>query len=374
MKKIVTVVGARPQFIKSAPVSLALKVAGIEEVLVHTGQHYDDNMSAVFFRELNLPQPRYPLTIGSGSHAYQTGEALQAIEEILIAEKPEALLVYGDTNATLSGALAAAKLHIPVAHVEAGLRSFNRLMPEEINRVLTDHLSGWLFAPTRQAVANLEVEGIRDGVFHSGDVMLDALQLFQSHTEPLWNILAEGFGLEDKGFILLTTHRAETTDQPEALFKVLSVLDGVGMPVLYPVHPRVRPLLEAAGDFRNIRLLEPVSYFQMIQLEAHCAAIVTDSGGIQKEAAFAQVPCITLRSETEWVETVETGWNRVVGLSPQALGEALDDVLHRWVPLMPIHVLYGNGKAAVSVVKFLQEEAPRFARSGGCPQDLTSVG
>lgn len=359
VQKLLTVVGARPQFIKSAPVSLALKAIGIEEIMVHTGQHYDENMSGIFFKELGLPQPSYALSIGSGHHGYQTGQGLMEIEQILLDEKPDAVLVYGDTNATLSGALAASKLHIPVAHIEAGLRSYNRKMPEEINRVMSDHLATWLFCPTLQAVENLAEEGITHQVFQVGDVMLDAFQLFQQQSQLDWPIMKarwselNGLNVVEAQYILLTTHRAETTDQPEALLALLKTLDEIGLPVLYPAHPRVRPLLESFPEFRNIEVMDPVSYLEMIQLEAHARLIVTDSGGVQKEAAFVEVPCITLRTETEWVETVESGWNCLVGLEIEPLKSALQKMTSHWSKPQPIHHLYGNGLASHQIAQIL---------------------
>lgn len=349
MKTLVTVVGARPQFIKSAPVSLALAQAGIQEMLVHTGQHYDSNMSDIFFDELGLAAPDFHLGIGSGGHGYQTGEGLKGIEAILLETQPDAVLVYGDTNATLSGALAAAKLHIPVAHVEAGLRSFNRRMPEEINRVLTDHVSTWLFVPTTTAIENLKHEGITTGVFHVGDVMLDAVRLFAEKATPLAVGLLDRYQLTRKGYLLLTMHRAETTDQTDKVREILTTLDGLGQPVLFPVHPRIRPLIAELGPFRHIQCIEPLSYLEMLMVEQHAEGIVTDSGGVQKEAAFFEVPCITLRNETEWVETVTTGWNQLVGLSTPKLLAAIESRQHP----APIHALYGNGQASQGIVHVL---------------------
>ncbi len=364
VQKLLTVVGARPQFIKSAPVSLALQAAGIEEVLVHTGQHYDENMSGIFFKELGLPQPKYALNIGSGHHGYQTGQGLIEIEKILLDEKPDAVLVYGDTNATLSGALTASKLHISVAHIEAGLRSYNRKMPEEINRVMSDHLASWLFCPTAQAVENLAQEGITHQVFHVGDVMLDAFQLFQKQSHQDWPTMkarwaeANELNVVEHQYILLTTHRAETTDQPEALLALLRTLDETGLPVLYPAHPRVRPLLESFPEFRNIEVMNPVSYLEMLQLASHAKVIVTDSGGVQKEAAFVGVPCITLRTETEWVETVDSGWNHLVGLDAPRLKTTLQKITLQkktsdWQKPQPIHHLYGNGLASQQIAQTL---------------------
>lgn len=366
--RIATVIGARPQFVKAAPVSLALRDAGIEETLVHTGQHYDANMSAVFFEQLNLQAPQYHLSIGSGSHAYQTGEGLMRIEKILEEVKPDAVLVYGDTNATLAGALAAAKLHIPVAHVEAGLRSFNRRMPEEINRVMTDHISRWLFAPTEVAVRNLDAEGIRSGVFQIGDVMMDAICLYQSKAKAMYPDLLEQLNLEKGGYYLLTMHRAETTNNPEQAMAILKALDNAELPILFPVHPRIRPLVErtqAETPFQRIKTIEPLSYFEMLRVEANARAIVTDSGGVQKEAVFFEVPCITLRTETEWTETVAGGWNQLVGLSVDKLMKALDN-LHQ--PVQSLKTVYGDGNARLQIAEILLQER------SACSPALTSAG
>jgi UDP-GlcNAc3NAcA epimerase len=380
VQKLLTVVGARPQFIKSAPVSLALKAAGIEEILIHTGQHYDENMSGVFFKELGLPQPRYSLNIGSGGHGYQTGQGLIDIEQILLDEKPDAVLVYGDTNATLSGALAASKLHIPIAHIEAGLRSYNRKMPEEINRVMSDHLASWLFCPTRQAVNNLAQEGITQQVFQVGDVMLDAFLLFQKQSQQDWPAMqarwaeTNELSVVENQYILLTTHRAETTDQPEAILALLRTLDATGFPVLYPAHPRVRPLLESFPEFQNIEVMDPVSYLEMIQLESHAKVIVTDSGGVQKESAFVGVPCITLRTETEWVETVETGWNTLTGLDAQQLNAALKHVTTQWQKKQGIHHLYGNGLASQQIAQILSGKTSEISQPDACSSTVLLSG
>ncbi len=355
IRKILTVVGARPQFIKSAPVSLAIRQAGLQEVMVHTGQHYDANMSEVFFEQLKLMRPQYPLEIGSGSHAYQTGEGLKQLEGIIRQEAPDAVLVYGDTNATIAGALAAVKIHVPVAHIEAGLRSFNRRMPEEVNRVVTDHVSSWLFAPTDLAVANLRNEGITQGVFKVGDVMLDAAELFLSQAESMGSGLFDRHQLQPRDYILLTLHRAETTDTPEQVHRVLRALDRQGMPVLFPTHPRVRPLVQSLAGLRNIRFVEPLSYLEMLQAEKHAQAIVTDSGGVQKEAAFFSIPCITLREQTEWVETVESGWNRLVGLCEDKLVEALGSLQ---TPSQSIVHLYGDRQASRAIVDVLASQPP----------------
>jgi len=316
--KIVTIVGARPQFIKSAPVSRAFGRAGLTEIVVHTGQHYDAAMSDLFFEELELAQPQHHLGIGSGPHGQQTGRMLAAIEEVLLREKPDWALVYGDTNSTLAGALAAAKLHVPVAHVEAGARSFNRRMPEEINRVAADHVSSLLFAASKTAVANLRKEGIAESTIDFvGDVMFDAQLLFSSLAERRSQVL-DRLGLKPKSYALATIHRAENTDDAErlrAIFKGMIDL-AAEVRVVLPLHPRTRGVLDsecrdAFGAAGGI-LIDPVGYLDMLMLERHAALVVTDSGGVQKEAFFSQVPCITLRDETEWTELVELGWNTLL--------------------------------------------------------------
>ncbi len=322
--KIVTVVGARPQFIKAAAVSRVLRRT-CTEVLVHTGQHYDDNMSKVFFDELDVPPPDCHLGIGSGGHGAQTGAMLAALEEVLVREKPDRVLVYGDTNSTLAGALAAAKLHLPVAHVEAGLRSFNRRMPEEINRVLTDHLSDLLFCPGETAVAHLAAEGIVAGVHAVGDVMHEALRHAVALAERKTTVL-ERLGLAPNGYALATLHRAENVDDPARLAQLLAALREVArrQPVVFPVHPRTRRRLAAGGAAATagLRLLEPQGYLDMVRLEAGAAVVLTDSGGMQKEAYWLRVPCVTLRDETEWVETVREGWNVLAGADGERIARA----------------------------------------------------
>lgn len=325
--KVVSIVGARPQFIKFAPVSRELRKVATE-IVIHTGQHYDDCLSEVFFQSLSLPKPDYHLGVGSGTHAQQTGEMLKGIEEVLEAQRPDYVLVYGDTNSTLAGALAAAKVHIPVAHVEAGLRSFNRLMPEEINRVVTDHLSDLLFCPTQTALKHLRREGIRRGVRLVGDVMYDALQDNIRIAERTSTIL-ERLQLKPGQFILATVHRAENTDELQNLgdiVKAFLALAKSGERVVFPAHPRTQKRLGELGTNWSssglLRIISPVSYLDMIQLESKARVILTDSGGIQKEAYWLRVPCITLRKETEWVETVESGWNRLVGTHTQSILKA----------------------------------------------------
>jgi UDP-N-acetylglucosamine 2-epimerase len=358
--KLLDIVGARPQFIKVGPILRAIEKHNrehpqrtIQEILVHTGQHYDYAMSRVFFEELQLKEPDYHLGVGSGTHAYQTGEMLKRIEDVLLKEKPDLVMVYGDTNSTLAGALAAAKLHIPVAHVEAGLRSFNKKMPEEINRVLTDHLSDLLFCPTDTAVKNLEREGITKGVHLVGDVMYDSVlynvQLAQRRSQIL-----EQLGLLPQSYALATVHRAENTDDPERLrsiFQALETIAADGLPVIVPLHPRTRKQLSSLNlPLKHVRVTEPVSYLEMLLLEKSAKIILTDSGGVQKEAFFFRVPCVTLREETEWVETVEAGWNVLAGWKPERIVHAVK----RARPPSGSAAPYGDGRAAERIVKFIR--------------------
>lgn len=326
--KIASVVGARPQFIKAAMVSHAVRSAQMQEILIHTGQHYDENMSRIFFEELQIPAPDYNLEIGSGEHGAQTGRMLEAIEQVLKKEQPDKVLIYGDTNSTLAGALAAAKLHIPVAHVEAGLRSFNRRMPEEINRVVADHISSLLFAPTTTAVANLHQEGIHVGVYEVGDVMYDAVLHHRDLAERKSDVLQRS-GVQPKMYALVTIHRAENTDDPQHLRRIFGALGILvhDLRVVLPLHPRTRKVLESAGikAIPNLLMTEPVPYLDMLVLESEARVILTDSGGVQKEAFFFNVPCVTLRDETEWVETVASGWNTLVGTSVEAILQAARD-------------------------------------------------
>lgn len=349
--KIATVVGARPQFIKAAPVSRALRVRH-QEVLIHTGQHYDPNMSDIFFAELDIPRPDYHLGVGSGSHGVQTGAILQAVEEVLFQENPDALLVYGDTNSTLAGALAAAKLHIPVLHIEAGLRSFNRKMPEEINRVLTDHLSELLFCPTATAVANLAREGITSGVHLTGDVMYDAFLYNQRLAKD--SRVSDRLGVKSGEYILCTIHRAENTDEPGRIKGIFAALSRLSRPVVLPLHPRTQKIIREQGLEAalgsNIRVIDPVGYLEMISLEAGAWKILTDSGGVQKEAYFAGVPCITLRDETEWLETVQAGWNYLAGTDTGKILRAVEE----FTPPDIQPNVFGRGDAAEEFVRILE--------------------
>lgn len=358
-KKCITVVGARPQFIKAAAVSRRMSErSDIEELIIHTGQHYDSNMSDVFFDEMGIPKPSHHLGIGSASHGEQTGRMLAAIESVLMVERPDWLLVYGDTNSTLAGALAAAKLHVPVAHVEAGLRSFNRRMPEEVNRVLTDHASNLLLAPTATAVENLSSEGIKGPhVVNVGDVMYDAARHYGQVARECSRIV-ESLGLASGEFLLATIHRAENTDDPRRLARILDALREVAQrhPVVLPMHPRTRARLASdGGQLQGLRVIDPVGYLDMVQLEQNALLVVTDSGGVQKEAFFHGVPCVTLRDETEWVELVALGWNRLLPPgddTPLAQG-ILDAVGSRGRDANP----YGDGDAAARIVELLARAA-----------------
>jgi len=350
--KILTVVGARPQFIKAAPVSAALARAGVDEILLHTGQHYDDKLSAIFFRELDLAPPTYSLDIGSGSHAVQTGRMMAAIEDVVQDIRPDRVLVYGDTNSTLAGALVAAKCHIPIDHVEAGLRSFNRRMPEEINRVLTDHMSDLLFAPTEGAIENLVAEGI-DGerVKLTGDVMFDATLAARERALSESSIIGE-LGLTDSKYILATVHRAENTDDPERITRILDALAAVSrdLPVVLPLHPRTRAKLQAMDlDLprdENFMVIEPLGYHDLTRLEADAAMIATDSGGVQKEAFFHGVSCVTLRSETEWTELVDLDWNVIADPAEDDIAGIISDRIgHVGREGSP----YGEGKASDAI-------------------------
>lgn len=318
--KLLTVVGARPQFIKAAAMSRCLKHRGVDEVLVHTGQHYDENMSEVFFEELEIPPPAVNLAVGSGPNGQQTGRMLEGIEKILFVEKPDVVLVYGDTNSTLAGALAAAKLQIPIAHVEAGLRSFNKTMPEEINRILTDHLARWCFCPSQTAVDNLKAEGITEGVHLVGDVMADALS-FAQEKAALSSSILKTLSLSPGDYVLATVHRAENTDNPKRLKSIVDAFSRIKLPVVFPVHPRTRPLLEMVDLPENIRVIAPLGYLDMVQLLSNAKVLLTDSGGMQKEAYWVKTPCVTLRDETEWVETVQTGWNILTGVATERIIE-----------------------------------------------------
>jgi len=365
--KLLTVVGARPQFIKAAVVSRAIKESNhssspeIEEFIVHTGQHYDHNMSAVFFDELQIPKPDVNLEIGSLSHGRQTGEMMIRLEELFLQQKPDLILVYGDTNSTLAGSLTAAKLHIPIAHVEAGLRSFNRRMPEEINRIITDQLSELLFCPTREAVENLGREGIPDprigsGVFQSGDVMCDAAQYYGNIADDSW---LEENQLKGGSYILATIHRAESTDEQATLTGLIEALKAISnshLPVIWPVHPRTRKKIAELGldekikEAPALKIVEPLSYLQMVCAEKNSRLILTDSGGVQKEAYFHGVLCVTMRTETEWVELVESGWNLIAGLDEKTIVKSVETMLSKDIGGLVRENFYGDGRAGEKIV------------------------
>jgi len=349
--KIASVIGARPQFIKSALVSKAIVEAGYLEYKIHTGQHYDYDMSQVFFEELGLIAPSINLGIGSGSHAQQTGQMMMGIESVLITQNPDVVLVYGDTNTTLAGALVAAKLNIKLAHIEAGLRSFNRQMPEEHNRVLTDHCADLLFCPTQAAVDNLAREGIQKGVHLVGDTMYDAVLTYSKVAEQRSTILST-LGLKPKDYLLATIHRAYNTDYPEVLSSILSAFQKVDDIIIFAIHPRTLHAVNSAHFTipDNVRVINPVGYLDMLILEKNARIILTDSGGMQKEAYFFQVPCLTLRSETEWVETVEFGWNHLVGTDDKRIVDATKEL--NLVGLSKTN-LYGDGQAAHKVLSAL---------------------
>jgi len=357
MLKILTIVGARPQFIKAAMVSRAIvehnrlgESPTVVEEILHTGQHYDVNMSDIFFRQMEIPEPVVNLHAGSGMHGEMTGRMLTQIEREIVTRKPDWVLVYGDTNSTLAGALAAAKLHVPLAHVEAGLRSFNKGMPEEINRILTDHVSSLLFCPTHASMENLRNEGITRGVHHVGDVMYDAALMFGEIAGRTSTILRD-LNLTPRQYHLATVHRAENTDDPARLKSILSAFVEIGEQVVFPIHPRTRARLDACNlKFRthNLQFIDPLSFLDMVQLEKHAHCILTDSGGVQKEAYFHGVPCITLRDETEWVETVEAGWNQVAGADAERIGAAV-----RQAHAGRMITEYGEGHSAAHVLRLI---------------------
>lgn len=361
MKKIITIIGARPQFIKAAMLSKAIntdsRFSGLFcEKTIHTGQHYDENMSSIFFSQMNMLKPSWQLHCGNASHGEMTGNMLIEIERILLAEKPDYVLVYGDTNSTLAGALAACKLHIPVVHVEAGLRSFNKSMPEEINRILTDNVSSVLCCPTQTAVNNLYNENIRKGVFHVGDIMYDAALFFGEKAESESGIL-ETLGIKEKGFMLCTFHRAENTDTKENLSGIVNALVVMAdsrMPIVLPLHPRTRLYLEKFGLMddiagnKDIIVTQPLGFIDMVMLEKKANLILTDSGGVQKEAYFHKTPCITLREETEWTETLDAGWNILAGHDTERILKCRENCFAR----KDINE-YGDGNTAEKILELL---------------------
>jgi len=357
--KIITVVGARPQFIKAAAVSRAIASQfsdQIEEKIVHTGQHFDENVSQVFFDELAIPKPHYNLAVSGGSHGAMTGKMLDGIEQVLLKEKPDWLLIYGDTNSTLAGALAASKLHIPIAHVEAGLRSFNMRMPEEINRIVSDRISTLLFCPTETAVRNLKTEGISKGVHNVGDVMYDVALFYQEKARTQSNVL-ERLNLTPKNFGLATCHRAENTNDPQRLESILGAFAEIAkdLPLVLPLHPRTKKLItenNLASLLDLITITDPLPFLDMIALEQGAKMILTDSGGVQKEAFFYNTPCITLRDETEWVETISLGWNQLVGANAKAIIQAVEKINTGTNPMVQQNP-YGNGDASQKICHYL---------------------
>jgi len=363
--KILTILGARPQFIKAGTVSRAIKQYNLQitnhqslitEIIVHTGQHYDKNMSDVFFEELYLPKPDYYLGIGGKSHGAMTGEMIIKLEEVMLKEKPNVVLVYGDTNSTLAGAIAASKLHIPIAHVEAGLRSFNMKMPEEINRILTDRVSKWLFCPTDTAINNLKQEGFENfecKIIKSGDVMQDVALFYKKYAKKPKFVIEE-----IKDFILCTIHRAENTDNLERLQSIFEALNEIGKEkqIILPLHPRTKKIIEKNNIFtENIIITKPVSYLEMVWLLDNCKLVMTDSGGLQKEAYFFKKPCITLRDETEWVELVDIGVNKLVGADKEKILDVFKNITNNQSLITNNYSLnlYGNGKASEKIVKEL---------------------
>lgn len=347
--KIVTVVGARPQFVKAAALSRALKnYPQIQEIIIHTGQHHDASMSDVFFQEMEIPTPHYHLEVSGLRHGAMTGRMLEKIEEVLIKEKPDWVLVYGDTNSTLAGAIAAAKLHIKVAHVEAGLRSFNMKMPEEINRILTDKISNLLFCPSDSALRNLSQEGVSSGIVRTGDIMADALFYYQKLATKNTTVFSKA---PEGKYALSTIHRAENTDNEECLRAIFLGLDVINetLPVILPLHPRTKAKVTSLNIKTNVRIIEPVGYFDMLQLLGNCSLVLTDSGGLQKEAYLCEKPCVTLRKETEWVELVECGINKLAGTSSQKIVETAQSFLTG--PPVFKKGLYGDGNAAHQIIE-----------------------
>lgn len=343
--RIHTILGARPQFIKAAAFSRALKkYPNITETIVHTGQHFDPNMSDVFFQELNIPKPLYSLNINRGSHGQMTGRMLEGIEVVLQTDKPDAVFVYGDTNSTLSGSLAASKLHIPVVHIEAGLRSFNNNMPEEINRILTDHISHYLFCPTKTSVQNLHNEGIKNGVYHVGDIMYDATLYAMDYIKTNFSVPQKLLDLPAE-FAFMTMHRAEST---ESMFEFQTIMDYAldfaknhDLKIIFPIHPRTKAVVKKIELDDTFIILEPLSYFETQYCLSKAKFVLTDSGGLQKEAYFHRVPCITLRRETEWVETIACGWNRLWTVESYKPRQEITD--------------YGDGDCAAKIINLLLE-------------------
>jgi UDP-GlcNAc3NAcA epimerase len=353
--KIVSVVGARPQFVKAAVLSRALRRC-FDEVLVHTGQHYDDLLSDVFFRELGLPAPSVNLGVGSASHAVQTARMLEGLEAVYQEQRPDLVLVYGDTNSTLAGALAAAKLGLPVAHVEAGFRSYERDLPEEVNRILTDHVSTYLFCPTEESVACLQREGIDKGVHLVGDLMYDSVLTALPRAKDMAPDVLAQHGVEAGSYYLATVHRAASTDDPEVLRRLFEAFARLDAPLVLPLHPRTRNAMAAARIEAgpNVRLVDPVGYLEMLALESSAKAILSDSGGVRREAYFLAVPCVTLRDESEWPETLADGWDVLAGFDVETIVAAAQ----RPRPATAPHPTFGDGHAAGKIVEILQRDPP----------------
>ena len=355
--------GARPQFIKAASIARAVKrfndsatKTSLTEKILHTGQHYNDNMSRIFFEQLEISEPAWNLNVGSATHGRQTGEILEKIESVLLEEKPDCCLIYGDTNSTLAGALAASKLHIPVAHIEAGLRSFNKKMPEEINRLLSDHISEFLFCPTDTAVGNLKAEGIKTGIYKTGDVMYDSILYYSAKAQQLTGDIAEKYNIKPGSFYLATVHRAENTDEENRLSQIVRAFNEIAQPdcpLILPLHPRTVKYVNTYNlNFSPyVKTIEPLSYIEMLALEKNAKAILTDSGGIQKEAFCLQVPCVTFRNETEWLETVEQGFNIITGADTSKIIQAVQNLKKPDKP--DIQKFYGDGKASEKIVEIL---------------------
>lgn len=351
--KIASIIGARPNFIKEAPISREIRKE-FNEVLIHTGQHYDYKMNKIFFNELNIPDPNYHLSVGSGMQGYQTGEMLKRIEKVLLKEKPDIVLVYGDTNSTLAGALAATKLHIQVGHVEAGLRSFDRRMPEEINRILIDHTSDILFCPTNTATENLKKESILDGVYNVGDVMFDALLYNREIAENRSTIL-EDLGLDHKQYVVATIHRQSNTDNEENLQNIVDAFCEIDETLVFPVHPRTLNYLQEYGLYeklkKSVNLINPLGYIDFLKLLNHAKKILTDSGGVQKEAYMLKVPCITLRDNTEWIETIEDGWNVCIGANKEKIIEMMEE----FKPNGEQRNVFGDGKSSERIIEIINK-------------------
>lgn len=357
--KIITIVGARPQFIKTPLISRELSKFA-QDIIVHTGQHYDDNMSGVFFKELGIKKPKYNLNIGSGPQGEQTGRMLEGIEKILLKEKPDLVLIYGDTNSTVAGALAASKLHIPVAHVEAGMRSYNREMPEEINRVVSDHVSSLLFCSTKSSAELLKGEGITKGVYFVGDVMADIQKQLTANSSQLTAKILKRYGLKTKEYILVTIHRQENTDNRQNLTNIVEAMIQLNQDIIWPLHPRTKKALK---DYKldqklslspSVRLIDPVGFLEMMSLETKAKLILTDSGGVQKEAYLARVPCITLRNETEWIETVQSGWNHLVGTDIKKIIKLVKNIQSASWRTKNHPNFLGDGRAYLKIAKIIK--------------------